>query len=81
MLFHSATFITPGVDAIVTTNGARIEWLNSFTYFANRSIYAYDSNDGLYGDGKTRITMDPPTSKNNKTFTALRFSGRVCTSR
>jgi hypothetical protein len=57
MLFHSATFITPGVDAITTTNGARIEWLNSFTYFANRSIYAFDSNDGLKGDGKTRIRL------------------------
>jgi cytoskeletal protein CcmA (bactofilin family) len=57
MLFHSATFITPGVDAIVTTNGARIEWLNSFTYFANRSFYAFDSNEGLKGDGKTRIRL------------------------
>jgi hypothetical protein len=57
MLFHSATFITPGVDAIVTTNGARIEWLNCFTYFANRSIYAFDSNDGLKGNGKTRIRL------------------------
>jgi len=57
MLFHSATFITPGVDCITATNGVRIEWLNSFTYFANRSIYAYDSNDGLAGDGKTRIRL------------------------
>jgi cytoskeletal protein CcmA (bactofilin family) len=57
MLFHSATFITPGVDAITTTNGARIEWLNSFTYFANRSIYAFDSASGLKGDGKTRIRL------------------------
>jgi len=39
MLFHSATFITPGVDAITMTNGVRVEWLNSFTYFANRSYY------------------------------------------
>ena len=27
MLFHSATFITPGVDAITMTNGVRVEWL------------------------------------------------------
>jgi len=39
ILFHSATFITPGVDAITLTNGVRVEWLNSFTYFANRSYY------------------------------------------
>ena len=57
MLFHSATFITPGVDAISATNGVRVEWLNSFTYFANKSIYAFDSNDGKYGNGKTRIRL------------------------
>ena len=57
MLFHSATFITPGVDCITATNGVRIEWLNSFTYFANRSFYCYDSNDGKYGAGKTRIRL------------------------
>jgi hypothetical protein len=40
MLFHSVTFITPGVDCITMTNGVRVEWLNSFTYFANRGLYA-----------------------------------------
>lgn len=39
MLFHSVTFIVPGADGITATNGVRIEWLNSFTYFANRGIY------------------------------------------
>jgi len=57
MLFHSATFITPGVDAITATNGVRIEWLNSFTYFANRSFYAFDGTTGKYNDGKTRIRL------------------------
>jgi hypothetical protein len=47
MLFHSVTFITPGVDALVMTNGVRVEWLNSFTYFANRSIYATQGTLGL----------------------------------
>jgi len=40
MLFHSCTFITPGVDALTMTNGVRVEWLNSFTYFANCGLYA-----------------------------------------
>ena len=40
MLFHSCTFITPNVDALTMTNGVRVEWLNSFTYYANRSLYA-----------------------------------------
>jgi hypothetical protein len=47
MLFHSTTFITPGVDALTMTNGVRVEWLNSFTYFANRSIYATQGTLGF----------------------------------
>jgi hypothetical protein len=47
MLFHSVTFITPGVDAITMTNGVRVEWLNSFTYFANRSLYATQGSTGF----------------------------------
>ena len=58
MLFHTATFICPGVDAITATNGARIEWLNSFTYFANKSFNAFDSNDGLKGAGQTALRVD-----------------------
>lgn len=46
MLFHSCTFITPGVDAITMTNGVRVEWLNSFTYFANRGMYATQGASG-----------------------------------
>ena len=57
MLFHSVTFICPGVDVVVATNGARVEWLNSFTYYANRSMYLYSSADGFAGDGKTRVKI------------------------
>ena len=53
MLFHSATFITPGVDAITMTNGVRVEWLNSFTYFANRGLYATNGTAGKANDGTT----------------------------
>ena len=54
MLFHSATFITPGVDAITMTNGVRVEWLNSFTYFANRGLYAVNGVTGRTSyDGST----------------------------
>ena len=66
MLFHSATFITPGVDAITATNGARIEWLNSFTYFANRSFFVYDSNAGKSYNGRTLVKLSGVTG----TFTA-----------
>jgi len=75
MLFHSVTFITPGVDGLVATNGARIEWLNCFTYFANRGLYAFDSNDGLAGNGKTRIRLSgltgpAPAGGQTVTFTS-----------
>lgn len=53
MLFHAATFITPGVDAITMTNGVRVEWLNSFTYFANRGLYALQGSAGRANDGVT----------------------------
>jgi hypothetical protein len=54
MLFHSVTFITPGANALTMTNGVRVEWLNSFTYFANRGLYAVDGVTGhLSTDGST----------------------------
>ena len=56
MLFHSCTFMTPGVDAITMTNGVRVEWLNSFTYFANRGLYATQGATGkLMPDSSTRF--------------------------
>jgi len=53
MLFHSCTFITPGVDALTMTNGVRVEWLNSFTYYANRSLYATRGSLGFASLGVT----------------------------
>jgi hypothetical protein len=49
MLFHSCTFICPGVDAITMLNGVRVEWLNSFTYYANRGLYALNGTAGFAG--------------------------------
>lgn len=60
-LFHSVTFITPGVTALEITNGARVEWLNSFTYFADKSIHAYDGTLGLKGTGQTSLRVDDVT--------------------
>lgn len=39
MLFHSTTMIVPGAIGIHATNGARVEWLDCFTYFAEKGIY------------------------------------------
>ena len=46
MLFHSVTFITPGVTGLVLKNGVRAEWLNSFTYFAETSIKVEQGTEG-----------------------------------
>ena len=54
MLFHSATFITPGVESVKCTNGVRIEWLNSFIYFAQLGILLERGTTGhLSTDGST----------------------------
>ena len=56
MLFHSVTFITPGSIALYMKNGVRVEWLNSFTYFASKGLYA---QNGAFG----RLTPDGSTIK------------------
>jgi len=61
MLFHSVTFFTPNQECIVATNGVRIEWLNSFTYFADKGLYAYSSSAGFAGVGVTRLRIDNRT--------------------
>ena len=57
MLFIQLHLLRPGVDTITMTNGVRVEWLNSFTYFADKSIYAFDSNAGIKYDGKTALRV------------------------
>ena len=47
LLFHAATFITPNADCITMTNGVRVEWLNSFIYYANRGLYATNGAQGF----------------------------------
>lgn len=61
MLFHSVTFITPNVDTITAKNGVRVEWLNSFTYFANKGINAFSSNYGFAQQGQTRLRINNRT--------------------
>ena len=61
MLFHSCTFFTPNQETITATNGVRIEWLNSFTYFADKGLYAYSSADGFASAGATRLRIDSRT--------------------
>ena len=51
LLFHAVTFIISNADGITATNGARVEWLNSFTYFAYRGIHLTEGSLGFAGLG------------------------------
>lgn len=57
MLFNSATFICPGVNVVTATNGVRVEWLNCFTYFADKGLNLLSGSTGFAGDGKTRLKV------------------------
>jgi hypothetical protein len=55
MLFNECTFICPDNIALEMTNGARTEWVNCFTYFADTAIYAHDGTVGLASTGYVRV--------------------------
>jgi hypothetical protein len=57
LLFHSCTFIVPNADCIIMKNGVKVEWLNSFIYFARKGLYAISTPLGIYGNGKTRLKV------------------------
>jgi hypothetical protein len=61
MLFHAVTFITPAAESLIAKNGARVEWLNSFTYFADKGLYLTSSDAGFAGQGKTKLRIDTRT--------------------
>jgi hypothetical protein len=61
MLFHSVTFITPNQEAITATNGVRVEWLNSFSYFADKGLYLTSGATGFAGAGQTRLRIENRT--------------------
>jgi hypothetical protein len=61
MLFHAVTFITPAAETLIATNGARVEWLNSFTYFADKGMYLYSGSTGFAGAGKTEVRVTGQT--------------------
>jgi hypothetical protein len=50
-LFFSITLIIPNAEGVTVTNGARCEWLNSFTYFANRGIHLVEGTLGFASQG------------------------------
>ena len=77
MLFNGVTFITPGVDAVTVKNGSRIEFIDCFTYFANRGLYMqhslnqYTPSAGSYNPvtGDMSLTVGPHSMRIGETVT------------
>ena len=66
LLFNECTFIVPNSRGLYLKNGARAEWLNSFTYFAQDSIVGENTGGtGFAGQGKIRLKLNGITGTFN----------------
>ena len=59
--FSSATFITPNQESLIITNGIRVDFTNTFTYYADKGLYVYSGATGFAGIGKTRLVIGNKT--------------------
>ena len=57
VLFNECTFIVPNSVGLLGTNGVRVEWLNSFVYFAAEGIKGVQGATGRAGAGQTRLKL------------------------
>ena len=57
ILFNEVTFIVPNSVGLLVTNGVRVEWLNSFVYFAAEGIKGVQGATGRAGAGQTRLKL------------------------
>ena len=57
VLFNEVTFIVPNAVGLLVTNGVRVEWLNSFVYFASEGIKGVQGATGRSGSGQTRLKL------------------------
>lgn len=64
-LFHSVTFFTPNQETLSATNGTRVEWLNCFSYFAEKGMYLYSGSTGFANAGKTALRLSGTTGTFN----------------
>ena len=64
-LFHSVTFFTPNQEALSATNGTRVEWLNCFSYFADKGMDLYSGATGFANAGKTALRLSGTTGTFN----------------
>lgn len=56
-LFNECTFIVPNSKGLEFTNGARVEYLNCFTYFASEGIKGVSGTAGLSSTGETTLRL------------------------
>ena len=67
-LFNEVTFFTPNQRGLVMTNGARVEYLNCFHYFANQAVTGIAGTTGIGGNANARIKVvgltTPPVADN-----------------
>jgi len=68
ILFNECTFICPNNIGLEMTNGARSEWVNCFSYFADKGILAYDGNVGFASTGHARIKTSGLTTSSTPTI-------------
>jgi len=63
ILFNECTFVVPNSVGLYLKNGARCEWLNSFTYYAQDGILGEspDGGTGLGGVARTRLNLQGET--------------------
>ncbi len=62
ILLNEVTIFPAGNIGIEMTNGARVEWLNGFIYFASEGVKGQaDLTTGLHGAGKARLSLDNAT--------------------
>lgn len=53
-LFNAVTFLCPGVDCLTMLNGIRVEFINSFIYWADKGMYILNGTGRTLQDGSTK---------------------------
>lgn len=61
MLFNEVTFFTPNSKGLVATNGARVEYLNCFNYFASQAVVGVVGDSGIGGNANAKLRFDNPS--------------------
>ena len=56
-LFNEVTFFTPNNKGLVMTNGARVEYLNCFHYFASQAIVGTSGTIGIGSTANARLKL------------------------